>query len=120
MLLQEAGDKGMSNTNIVFGMILFYGILGVFLILFGNPAYSVQENPAWVNEWNDRLQSDDVGFWENIFINIVLFIWGVLSFALRFFYVVAGMPWWLNAIIFTPLVAMSFYLVASFVRGNSG
>ena len=110
----------MSNTNIIFSMILFYAILGVFLILFGDPSIQVYEDPNWVVEWNTRLQSGDAGFWETIFRNIVLFVWGVVSFALKFFYAVTGLPWWLNAILFAPLGTMAVYLVASFIRGNSG
>jgi len=110
----------MSNTSIIFSMMLFYGILGVLLIFFANPDIQVYENPDWVVEWNQRLDSGMAGFWESVFKTIVLWAWGIFSFALKFFYAVTGMPWWLNAILFTPLIAMSFYLVASFFRGNSG
>jgi hypothetical protein len=110
----------MGNTQIVFGMVVFYGILAVLLTLYGNSAYGVAEDPAWVNEWNSRLESDETGFWERTFINIVLFFWGIISFALNFFYVVSGMPWWLNTILFVPLGIMATFIVASFIRGNDG
>jgi hypothetical protein len=109
----------MSNTNMVLGLLVFYGILSVLLTLYGNSAYGVSEDPNWVNEYNSRLESDETGTWERLFIRAVLFFWGFISFFLRLFYVVSGMPWWINTILFGPLGVMAGYIAISLLRGSS-
>lgn len=99
-----------TNTQFIFSIIVFYGILGVLLGAYGNTLYDVDEGAVSIIS-NLEEQKADAGIWETIWLNISIFSINAFSWLLPVFVGIGSLPFWFNAILFGPLFAIMVWTI---------
>lgn len=99
-----------TNTQFLFGIIVFYGILAVTLSLYGNSLYDIEGGTSEAIS-NIENQKADAGFWESIWINISIFSLKAFSFLIPIYIGISALPSWFNIILFTPLLIITVWTI---------
>ena len=91
----------LTDNRLLFGIIMFYSVLLVFLTFYGYSQYTISFNTAGIGEDLTLLN-----FWGRIGL-----FFQMLSFG------VSGLPWWFASLLFTPVALMLTYLLVKLARG---
>lgn len=99
-----------TNSQFLFSVIVFYGFLLVLLHFYGNSLYDIEDG---VNTFIADLESKraEAGFWESIWLNIGIFVASVSAPLMPIYMGVSALPFWFNAILFTPILIISIWIV---------
>jgi len=100
-----------TNSQFLFSILVFYGILAVALSFYGQSQYDLEESgiQQQINQLEAR--KAEAGFWETIWINIALFGLGIVNFLMPVWFGIAGLPVWFSIILFAPLTIITIWLI---------
>lgn len=109
------GKRG-SNAGLVFSIILFYSVIFLLLYDYGSDKYYSNVNL----ETSIAKDGDNAPSW----FEKIPIISGFFSF-FKFFvflrimgFAVSGIPFWMNTLIFTPLILLIGWIILEWVRGS--
>lgn len=109
-------NKKGSNAGLVLSIILFYSVIGLLLYGYGSSKYYSNVNL----ETSAAKVGDDAPSWfEKLPIISGLFSFFKFFVFLRIMgFAVSGIPFWMNTLIFTPLVLLIGWIILEWVRGS--
>lgn len=88
-----------NDTQILYGIIVFYAIVFVFLTAYGYQEFNINFDMTGINETPTT-------------------IWGHIGFFFQIVgFGVSGLPWWFNVLLFTPLALIVTFIILRLVRG---
>ena len=99
-----------TNSQFLFSIIVFYGILFVALSFYGSTLYDLEAGNEQVRA-DLEAQKDGAGLSETIWINIGLFILNVFSPLMPIYAGISSLPFWFNAILFTPILIITIWII---------
>jgi hypothetical protein len=118
----------MSNTKFIFGIIIFYSILSIFLFSYGMSGTIDLSPPAMLPSFSIVFPLHEAPEWYDYVIRFFQFLFYALSwtfglllqlgfFIKIIFFTILGLPWWLNLLIFTPIGLTMLWITLELIRG---